>query len=86
MFLSDHTKANPERLGTNGCARPAMVHNKVHQVDCSEVVEAGLDEHSYHLQGPTNADIRHSLAGRAQDDPARRRRRSRELPNVWSLG
>lgn len=85
MYVSDYTKGNAERLGTNGCARPALVHNKVHQVDCSGVVNETFDEHGYHLWGLPNADIRQSIDGVDYDSPARRRTRSRELPNVWSL-
>lgn len=79
------TKAGVERLGTFGCGRPAIVHHKVHQVDCSEVVSAGLMEHSYHLWGYANADIRHSIDGVPHNAAARFRHAARELPNVWRL-
>ncbi|MGA0839746.1 MAG: alpha/beta hydrolase [Pseudomonadales bacterium] len=79
------TKARAERLGTFGCARPAIVHHKVHQVDCGAVVDAGLVEHAYHLWGHTNADIRLSIDGVPQDAASRLRLRARELPNVWRL-
>jgi esterase/lipase superfamily enzyme len=85
MYVSDYTKGNAERLGTNGCARPAAVHNKIHQVDCSDVVNETFDEHSYYLWGLTNADIRQSIDGLTHDAPARRRLAPRELPNVWAL-
>ncbi len=84
MYVSDYTKGNPDRLGTAGAARPAQVHNKVHQVDCTPLV-AGLVEHSYYLWGPVNTDIRQSIDGIPFDDPKRRRRRESELPNVWTL-
>jgi len=79
------TKARVERLGSFGCARPAIVHHKVHQVDCAPVVSAGLMEHSYHLWGYANADIRQSIDGVPHDAPVRFRYAARELPNVWRL-
>ena len=39
LVISDFTKGNPDRLGSNGPARPAHVHNKVHQVDCTPIVK-----------------------------------------------
>lgn len=85
MYVSDYTKGNPERLGTNGCARPAVVHNKVHQVDCSGVVNDTFDEHGYYLWGLANADIRQSIDEVPHDASLRNRKASRELPNVWTL-
>ena len=84
MYVSDYTKGNPDRLGTAGAARPAQLHHKVHQVDCTPLV-TGLVEHSYYLWGPVNTDIRQSIDGIPFDDPKRRRRRESELPNVWTL-
>ena len=57
-----------------GPARPAHVHNKVHQVDCTPIVK-GLVEHSYYLVGHANADIRMSIDGKSHDDPSRHRNR-----------
>ena len=82
MVVSDFTKGNPDRLGHNGAARPRLLHNKVHQIDCSEVV-GGLVEHSYYLFGPVNADIRQSIDGIVHDDE-KRRRKNIQL-NVWTL-
>lgn len=84
MTVSDYTKGNPERLGGAGAARPALLHNKIHQVDCTPVVH-GLTEHSYYQNGSVNADIRASIDGRAQDDASRLRRRSDTLENVWTM-
>jgi len=84
LYVSDFTKGNPDRLGTAGAARPAQLHHKVHQVDCTPLV-TGLVEHSYYLWGPVNTDIRQSIDGLPFDDPKRRRRREGELPNVWTL-
>ena len=84
MVVSDYTKGNPERLGGNGSAHPALLHNKVHQVDCTPVVH-GIVEHSYYLCGNVNGDIRASIDGLSQDDSRRNRQRHATLNNVWSM-
>jgi esterase/lipase superfamily enzyme len=84
MRISDYTKGHPERLGGNGAARPMLLHNKVHQVDCTPVV-SGLVEHSYYLSGLPNRDLRLSLSGCEPGDARRNRVRDRDLPNVWRL-
>lgn len=84
MYVSDFSKGNPERLGTNGAARPSLVHNKVHQIDCTPIVK-GVVEHSYYLWGPVSTDIRVSIDGAAHESPARTRTRDPNLKNVWSL-
>ncbi len=84
LHISDYTKSNPDRLGTAGAARPAQLHHKVQQVDCSPLVK-GWVEHSYYLWGPVNTDIRQSIDGLPFDDQRRRRRQRADLPNVWCL-
>ncbi|MCB1906896.1 MAG: alpha/beta fold hydrolase [Rhodocyclaceae bacterium] len=84
MVVSDYTKGNPDRLGGAGAAHPALLHNKVGQVDCSPVVH-GLTEHSYYLTGSVNADIRASIDGWPQDDARRLRQRGANLENVWVM-
>ncbi len=84
LHVSDYTKGNPDRLGTSGAARPVAVHSKIHQVDCSKVV-TGLVEHSYYLCGNANLDIRQSLVGAAQEDPARPRMSDLRGRNLWTL-
>jgi esterase/lipase superfamily enzyme len=84
LHISDYTKGNPDRLGSQGAARPALLHNKVHQVDCHDLV-TGLVEHSYYLEGWVNQDIRLSIEGREQADRERRRDLKGDLPNVWKL-
>lgn len=84
MWVSDYTKGNPERLGHTGAAHPALLHNKVHQVDCTPIVD-GFVEHSYYLTGKTNADIRASIDGWTQDDTRRERARNSTLNNVWAM-
>ena len=85
MSISDYTKGNPDRLGHEGAARPAQLHRKCHQVDCSPLV-SGLVEHSYYLWGPVNNDISFSINGVAHDDSSsRRRKRHANYNNVWVL-
>ena len=87
MYVSDYTKGNPERLGTNGASRPALLHNKVHQVDCTSV--AGQDgdfvQHSYYTSGLANLDLRHSVEGLVPGDTARTRRLAGDQANVWEI-
>lgn len=86
MVVSDYTKGNPERLGGNGAAHPALLHNKVHQVDCTPVVQhTDLTQHSYYLVGNVNSDIRQSIDGKNQDDSSRKRTRHATLSNVWLM-
>ena len=84
LVVSDYTKGNPDRLGSNGPARPTLVHNKVHQVDCTGIVK-GLVEHSYYLVGNINADIRMSIDGMPHDAPGRHRNRVGVMGNQWDM-
>ncbi|MEW6776735.1 MAG: alpha/beta hydrolase [Bdellovibrionota bacterium] len=86
LLISDKTKGNPDRLGTNGAAKPYQLHNKIHQIDCTPVVAQGFTEHSYYLSGKVNADIRQTLAGIPQEDAKTRSREATgELPNLWRM-
>jgi hypothetical protein len=73
MYISDYTKGNIDRLGHNGCARPLQLHNKVNQVNCSNIV-GGITEHSYYLWATVNEDIRQSIDETTNDDISRRRK------------
>jgi esterase/lipase superfamily enzyme len=85
LVVSDVTKGNPERLGHAGAAHPAMLHNKVHQIDCSPIV-TGWVEHSYYLAGRVNQDIRLSLAGLPPDDTERPRTAvPNAAANLWRM-
>ena len=84
MYISDYTKSNPERLGCNGASRPFLLHNKVHQVNCTPIIK-GLTEHSYYLCGNVSRDIRLSIDGKEFDDDARLRKRDSDMPNVWTM-
>lgn len=84
LVISDVTKGNPERLGGTGAARPGMLHQKIHQIDCAPIV-SGLVQHSYYLCGTINADIRRSLDGVEADDSQRPRERVANYNNVWKM-
>lgn len=85
MPVSDHTKGNDDRLGWRGPMRTSELPDRVHSVDCSEVV-GGLVEHGYHQSGLVNVDIGQSLSGIAPESPLRNRS---PVPNgrqsVWRL-
>jgi len=81
MHISDFTKGQPERLGHAGNAHPYLVHNKIHQVDCSPIVHGPI-EHSYYLWATVNDDIRLSIEGKEFDDASRHRKR-RGNSNEW---
>lgn len=74
MYISDFTKGHPQRLGHTGLAHPQLVHNKIHQVDCTPVVK-GIIEHSYYLWATVNDDISMTLDSIPFDDPTRFRKR-----------
>jgi esterase/lipase superfamily enzyme len=73
LYISDTTKGHPDRLGQSGSARPALVHNKVHQVDCTPLIR-GLTEHSYYLWATVNQDIRQSINAIEFTDSQRNRK------------
>ena len=75
MQIGKYTKSLSERLGHTGNAHPALVHNKVHQVDCSSIVH-GFVEHSYYLWATVNQDIAQSISGMRSDDERRERKRN----------
>ncbi|MBN8511100.1 MAG: alpha/beta hydrolase, partial [Burkholderiales bacterium] len=82
LRVSDYTKANPDRLGQRGAARPQLLHQKALQVDCGGLV-AGLTQHSYYTNGRIARDIRLALQGFAPDAPARALTRLAAAPNMW---
>jgi len=84
MVVSDYTKGQPERLGGAGAAHPLLLHNKVHQVDCTPIVH-GLVEHSYYLVGNVLKDIRLSIDGVNQDNKKKRNRDSGAQKNIWVM-
>jgi esterase/lipase superfamily enzyme len=84
LHVSDYTKGNPDRLGSYGAARAALLSDKVHQVDCSDLV-GGLVEHSYYLRGRVNDDVLYSIDGFGLEDPARGRARKEGAGWRWKM-
>ncbi len=74
MYISDFTKGNPQRLGNIGAARPQLIHNKIHQVNCSNIVK-GFVEHSYYQWSTVNDDIRMTIDEVPFDNDSRNRKR-----------
>ena len=73
LQISDKTKGNPDRLGTDGPRLPQQVPAKVTQVDCTPVV-SGTVEHSYYLDSQrVVADMLLVLAGIPSDEISGRR-------------
>ncbi len=75
MYISKYTKSLTDKLGQVGNAHPALVHNKVHQIDCSPIVK-GLVEHSYYLWATVNRDIWQTINDHSFDNPQRNRKRN----------
>lgn len=68
LQISDKTKGNPDRLGTDGPRLPQQVPAKVCQVDCTPVVK-GLVEHSYYKDSPRVVkDMLFVLSGQPADE------------------
>jgi esterase/lipase superfamily enzyme len=84
LRVSDYTKGNPDRLGQRGAARPQALHQKIYQVDCSQVV-AGLTQHSYYTNGMIAIDIRQALQGQLPDGPARALHKLGPAPNMFAF-
>lgn len=82
LRVSDYTKANPDRLGQRGAARPQALHHKMLQVDCSPLV-TGFTQHSYYTNGRIARDIRLSLQGVPPDAPSRGLVQLDRAPNSW---
>ena len=73
LQISDKTKGNPDRLGTDGPRLPQQVPAKVTQVDCTPVV-SGLVEHSYYLDSDRVVrDMLYVLSGIPSDEIIGRR-------------
>lgn len=88
LWFSNNVKGNPDRLGTNGAARPAAIHKKIHQIDCTSVIQEGIlgIEHSYYMYGKTNRDIRLSIANINHYNLEKRKRAQiGNFTNEWKL-
>lgn len=88
LWFSDKLKGNPDRLGTHGAARPAAIHKKINQIDCTSIIREGVigNEHSYYMYGKTNHDIRLSIANvNHYDRTLRKRDQIGNFTNEWKL-
>jgi len=83
MYLSDYTKANPDRLGHVGLANPYEVSNKISQIRCTPIIKGSI-EHSYYLWASVNDDIRQSIDETPSDDP-KRKRKPDGSPREWKM-
>ena len=73
LRISDGTKANPNRLGTDGPHYPLNVPGNVTNVDVSGVVGGPVEHHYYVDDARVMADIRQVLGGEVADKvPGRR--------------
>lgn len=71
LLVSDKTKANPDRLGSDGPRMLDLLPKKVVIVDCSRVAPSGGDkriEHSYYINcPPVTRDLLSTLLGELED-------------------
>jgi esterase/lipase superfamily enzyme len=84
LLLSTTTKHLHERLGRTGSSRPSAVDRTFMHIDCTGIVEDGISEHGYYLNGRTLRDISDTINGVRQStrsyrdgDPV--------FPNNWLL-
>ncbi|MCF2513759.1 alpha/beta fold hydrolase [Sphingomonas sp. G124] len=66
LFISDHTKANPDRLGAEGPRMLDLLPKKVVTVDCGKVAKAAdaLSHHTFFINcPPVSADIKATIQG-----------------------
>lgn len=84
LHVSDYTKGNPDRLGSYGASRAALLPDKIEQIDCSAIV-GGLVEHSYYLDGRVADDILRSIDGVPADHASRTRLRRAGAGVRWEL-
>ena len=74
LFISDKTKGNPDRLGSDGPRLLDLMPKKVILVDCSRVATQGENglikiEHSYYINcQPVASDLQATLKGTPADE------------------
>lgn len=68
LQISDKTKGNPDRLGTDGPRLPQQVPAKVSQIDCTSVVSGAVEHSYYNESGRVIKDMLHALAGTPSDE------------------
>jgi esterase/lipase superfamily enzyme len=83
MYISDYTKANPDRLGHIGVSNPYAINKKISQIRCSPIIH-GTVEHSYYLWASVNEDIRQTIDGIAPNDGVRLRQQDGS-PREWMM-
>jgi esterase/lipase superfamily enzyme len=84
LHVSDYTKGNPDRLGSQGAARAALLPDKVEQIDCTAIV-GGWIEHSYYLDGRVVDDILRSVDCVPAEHGTRTRVRKVGIGVRWEL-
>lgn len=70
LLISDKTKGNPDRLGSDGPRMLDLLPKKVFVVDCSRVAQQGdpMSHHSYFINcPPVAADLKATLEGASPD-------------------
>ena len=76
LQVSDKTKGNIDRLGTDGPRTFSGISTRITAVDCAEVNGTSLahgNHQYYRLRPEVLADVRHVLSGRLQPDQIPRR-------------
>ena len=71
LEVSDKTKGNMDRLGTNGPRTFSGISNRITAIDCSKVssTDIGHGNHQYYrLRKEVIADVQHVLSGRFRAD------------------
>jgi esterase/lipase superfamily enzyme len=66
LLISDKTKGNPDRLGSDGPRMLDLLPKKVFVIDCSRVAKEGdpMIQHSYFINcEPVTADLKATLDG-----------------------
>ena len=76
LDVSDLTKGNPERLGSEGPKHLDEIDGSITAIDCSKVSDTGLthgDHQYYRLREEVVKDVVRTLRGEPQDWPGRNR-------------
>lgn len=67
LHVSDKTKGNPDRLGTDGARVPGQLPARISEIDCSGIIRGAI-EHSYYVESAeVAADVVSVLAGTPSD-------------------
>ncbi|ESQ10523.1 MAG: alpha/beta fold hydrolase [Thiohalocapsa sp. PB-PSB1] len=85
LNISDWTKGNPDRLGSDGPRRPTEVPMKVSLVDCGDVVGGAVEHNYFYAHQKVVSDIIETLKGTPDDDRPGLRRDFDSRRNRWRL-